>query len=191
MGRIIFAGFIGGIVMFVWSFVVHQLLPLPQEMSPQQIQNEDAVVAALKQSITDPGVYAFPWTDMSQSMTPEQKQAWTDRYAAGPIGLLVYRPVGEEPMSPKQMVIEGVADILAAIVAAAILAMMACTFAGRVAAAFAIGVIAWLCISVSNWNWWGFPLEYIGGEAIDIVGGWLIAGIVMAMMIGKARRATA
>lgn len=191
MGRILFAGFIGGIVMFVWSYAVHALLPLPKEMGPQQIQNEDAVVAMLKQSNTGPGIYAFPWADMSQPMTPEQEKAWSDRYAAGPIGLLVYRPVGEEPMAPKKLVIEGVANILAAIVAAAILTMMACTFAGRVAAAFAIGVIAWLCISVSNWNWWGFPLEYIGGEAIDIVGGWLIAGIVMAMMIGKARRAAA
>jgi hypothetical protein len=191
MGRIILAGIIGGIVMFVWSFVVHTVLHLPKEMGPQQIQNEDAVVAALKQSIPGSGVYAFPWMDMSQDMTPEQEKAWTDRYQAGPNGLLVYRSVGDEPMAPKKLVIEGVADVLAAIVAASILTMMACTFAGRVAGAFAIGVIAWLCISVSNWNWWGFTFGYIGGEAIDIVGGWLIAGIVMAMMIGKARRAAA
>jgi hypothetical protein len=50
--RILFAGLIGGIVMFVWTSIAHMALPLG-EAGINEIPNESAVPSAMQSSIGD------------------------------------------------------------------------------------------------------------------------------------------
>jgi hypothetical protein len=54
-----------------------------------------------------------------------------------------------------------------------------------------LGLIAWLSINVSYWNWYGFPTAFVLGEGIDQVVGWLLAGLAMAKIIRPAEKAMA
>jgi len=50
--RILLAGILGGIVMFVWTSIVHMALPLG-EAEINEIPNESAVLGAMQSSIGD------------------------------------------------------------------------------------------------------------------------------------------
>jgi hypothetical protein len=50
--RILLAGILGGIVMFIWTSIAHMALPLG-EAGIREIPNESAVVNAMQSSIAD------------------------------------------------------------------------------------------------------------------------------------------
>ena len=184
--RIIIAAVVGGIIMFVWSFIAHTALPLGESLGPKKLPSEEAVVAAIKANVSEPGFYMFPGLDTSREPTPEEMEAWEARYRAGPVGVVVYRPTGSQAMSPIQLMTEACADIIAALLAAILLSMMAAGYAARVLAAASLAIIAWFTVNVSHWNWDGFPFGFIVSEAIDIVIGWLLAGVALAAIVKPA-----
>ncbi len=58
--RILIAGILGGIVMFIWTSIAHMALPLG-EAGINEIPNESAVLGAMQSSIGDKtGLYIFP-----------------------------------------------------------------------------------------------------------------------------------
>jgi hypothetical protein len=71
MKKILIAGILGGIVAFLWSSFAHMVLPTG-DMGVRSLPGEDAIVAAMKQSIHEPGLYFFPGMDMSRKLTPEE-----------------------------------------------------------------------------------------------------------------------
>ena len=58
--RILFAGVLGAVAMFFWTFVAHELLPLG-EAGVGQIPNEETVLSSMRTNMGDkPGLYFFP-----------------------------------------------------------------------------------------------------------------------------------
>jgi len=188
MGRRLLAAIAGGIVVFVWSAVSHMALGLGSA-GIRTLPNEERMAQAIRGVVTEPGLYFFPGMDPSRKMTPEEERAWTERYRRGPSGLLVVQPGGREPMEPTQFVVELLADILAAGVAAFILAGLGGPLLARAGAVGLLGVFEWADLSVSYWNWYKFPTLYTGAALVEQVVGWTLAGLVMALML-RPRPAT-
>lgn len=185
MVRVVLAAIVGGFLMFVWGAVSHMLLPFERD-ALKPLPNEAAVVAALGSNVPEPGMYYFPWLDFAHA-TPEQQESWKQRIAGAPSGLMIYRPNGGEAMSPRQLVTEFVSNVLAALFGAVLLVQLGGGVGRRVLSMTAIGVAAWLSISVSQWTWYGFSTSFLLGDLADQVGGWLLAGIGMSLLI-KPRR---
>jgi hypothetical protein len=38
-------------------------------------------------------------------------------------------------------------------------------------------------ISVPYWNWYGFPLDFTGAQALEKIIGWFLAGLVLAAIV--------
>jgi hypothetical protein len=186
MVRIVMAAILGGLLMFVWGAVSHLVLPFERE-ALKPIPNEAAVLSALGSDLNAPGMYFFPWIDMSGKATPEQQKAWQLQIASGPSGLLIYKPNSGESMSPRQLVSEFISNVLAAFFGALLLIQLPGGFGRRVLSMAAIGIAAWLSISVSQWTWYGFSTPFLFGDLADQFGGWLLAGIGMAALL-KPRR---
>lgn len=186
MVRIVLAAIVGGFIMFIWGAFSHMVLPFERD-ALKPIPNEAAVLSTMGSNLTAPGMYAFPWIDMSGKVPPAQQQEWNQKLASGPSGLLIYRPNGGESMSPRQLVSEFVSCVLAAFFGVLILIQLPGGFGRRVLSMAAIGIAAWLSISVSQWTWYGFSTPFLIGDLADQFGGWLLAGIGMAMLI-KPRR---
>lgn len=178
------AGFVGGVVMFLWGAVSHMVLPIG-DAGIRMLSNEDTVMATLRQSVPEAGVYLFPGMDMRTHPTPEQQKAWEAKYQAGPIGLLVYHPTGEKALSPRQLGTELASNIAAALVVAWILSFCAATFFKRALIVAALGLFAWLSIDVSYWNWYGFSQSFVTAEAIDQVVGWSLSGLAIAGIVRR------
>src|SRR5437016_2666969 len=92
--RIFFAGILGGIVMFIWSFVAHELLPIG-ELGVREIPNEDAFTSAIESNLGDKiGFYIFPSPGLSPGATRAEKEEGMkkaeQKMAAGPAVVLMY-----------------------------------------------------------------------------------------------------
>ncbi len=182
MRQILIAGVLAGVVVFVWGAVWHVLLPFGQA-GFRHAANEQTIMSTLKQSLSEPGMYVMPGIDPNRKHTDSEELAWQQRYAAGPTALLVYHPSGEKPMSAQQLLIELASDIAAALLAALLLSQIAGPFGKRVGLVAALGLFAWLTISLSYWDWYRFPFTFVAAEGVEQVIAWLLGGLVLAKMV--------
>lgn len=182
--KTILVGILGGVVMFIWSAIAHVALPIgTMGLSTLTAANEDAVFSAMKNNIPQPGLYFMPGMDMTKTPTDAEQAAFNTKYTAGPTAFLVYHPIGQAPMSPKQLGSELLATIIAGIFAAFVLASLHGSWLQRALLIGSLGVFAWFSLSASQWIWYRFPGAFVGGEFLDQVIGWLLAGLVMAKIL--------
>ena len=189
MKKILLSGILGGVVAFIWSAIVH-MNPVTGHLglSVMNEKGEDAVMAALKSDVSQPGLYFFPGCDMSKAMTKEQEAAWIAKCKAGPVGFLLYDPNGRDPMDmTQQLVVEFLATMLCGLIAASVLSATVGSVRCRATMVAMMGLFTWLAISISQWTWYRFPFSFIALDAIDQVIGWLLAGFLMARMIQPAQ----
>jgi hypothetical protein len=180
--RIILAGIAGGIVLFIWGALSHTVLPFG-DIGMKTLPNEAPVMAALKANITEPGLYFYPGIEGGHSANEAEQAAFEAKFKSGPHGILIYHPIGTEVMPPSMMITELISNILAAILVALVISWLICSFWGRVAAAALFGLVSWLSVDASYWNWYGFPTDYFAAQAIDQVVGWFLAGLAIAVLV--------
>jgi len=181
MGRVVVGGIVAGIVVFAWGAISHIATPLGQ-MGMRQIPSEDKVLGAMKDGIHEPGFYIFPYIDNNKASASE-REAWASKLKQGPMGILIIHPDGGEPMTPRQLGTELATNIVSAVLAALLLAQVRLGFAGRVLFVAGLGLFGFVITSVPYWNWYGFPLEYTGAQAIEKIVGWFLAGLVLAAIV--------
>jgi len=182
MNRIVLAGILGGVAMFLAGSFTHVILPLG-EAGIKQLPNEELVVSAIKFNVAEAGLYFFPGMPPGAS-DDQQKQQWEQRIRTGPVGILVYTPQGQTPLEPRQLLREFLSNLLAALGAAYLLAQTRlASFGARVLFVTALGLICWLAISVSLWNWYHFPTTYTLAELAHELIGFGVTGLVLAWRI--------
>ena len=117
--KILLAGIIGGIVMFIWTSIAHMALPLG-EAGINEIPNESAVLGAMQSGIGDKtGLYIFPGLGVGKNATREEKseamKQMQQRIAANPSGILMYHPPGRPFAFGKALAVEFSTEVLQAI----------------------------------------------------------------------------
>ena len=187
--RIYIAGLIGAIVLFVWGAVSHMVLPVG-EMGIQQATQQDAAIAALQAS-GDKGhaVYMVPGLNPDEWGDEAKLSAFVSKYANSPSAFVVYDPAPNPNISSMgpALINQFVSNLLVAIIVAWIMATGAFSFGQRIAVGGAIGVAAWLLVSIPYWNWYRFPLDFTIGAWLDYGLGLLLASVPMAWWLGRRR----
>ena len=188
--RILLAGVLGGIAMFVWASIAHVATPLAS-IGLAPMPNEAATVAALHQSLGDkPGLYFFPFMTGGAS-DAKAMAAQQEKMRTAPSGLLAYNPPGTPALAPRQLAVEFVLELIESVLAAVLLAAAAASFSRRLALAAVIGVIAAMATNFSYWNWYGFSLDYTLANAFTELMKFVFAGAAIAAALGWRRgRAT-
>jgi len=186
--RILLAGILGGIAMFLWSSVAHMVLPLGQA-GIKEIPNEQPVLSAMQSGLGQAsGIYLFPGTGLGPDATRQQKsEAMKDygqKLAVNPSGLLIYHPPGAPALTAGQLTTEFLTEFIEALLLAFLLAQTrATTFGSRVGLAIVIALVAAITTNIPYWNWYGFPLSYTIPYAFTQIVGYAIAGIVAALFL--------
>jgi hypothetical protein len=192
--RILIAGIIGGVVMFIWSFIAHEFLPIG-ELGIKVMPNEDVVTSTLFTNLRDPGFYIFPSGGLTPSATREQKEAARkkaeEQMASGAAGVLIYCP-GRIFNFPKRLGIEFATEVLESILAVFLLAQTQISgFGGKVGFILVAGILASITTNVPYVNWYGFPKDYALGYMTTQIVGFLLVGIVAALILRQRTTQTA
>lgn len=190
--RIILAGVLGAIAMFIWTAIAHMATPLG-EAGIGEIPNEEAVLTAMQSSIgAKTGLYMFPGMGLGPDATHAQKSEAMKGYEAklekNPSGLLLYHPAGSRPMMmPKHLTIEFITELIEALLVVALLAQTSIvTFGGRVGFVTVAGIFAAITTNVSYWNWWGFPATYTAPYMFIQIVGFFLVGLIAAFVFKKS-----
>ena len=188
MKRVLLAGVLGGIGMFLWMSIAHMLLPLGR-IGVSEIPNEAPVLAALQTALgNNSGLYIFPGMGVGPSATrAEQNYAmghYQEKLNANPSGLLVYHPAGAKALAPSQLITEFLAEFIEAFFASLLLARAALgTYSRRVAFVTTIGLVAVISTNISYWNWYGFPTDYTIAYMVTELIGFLVVGLIAGKIL--------
>jgi hypothetical protein len=193
--RAFLAAILGGIVMFIWSFIAHDLLPLG-ETGIRGFKNEAAMLDALKTNLGDArGLYHFPEHRAGPNATRQEKsdamKRAMEKAASGPSGMLLYHPSREFTFG-KLLGIEFATELVEAILVVFLLTQTKIeSFGGRVGFVLAAGILAAITTNIPYWNWYGFPSNYTAAYmSIEIIG-FLCAGLVAALLLRDRSLASA
>jgi len=190
--RILIAGLIGGLVMFMWGAVAHMALPIG-EMGVKIPAQQEAALDAIGRSSTGAGVYMYPSMPMEDWSDADKAKAFGEQVRGKPSAFVVYQPNGNpaaQSMTPN-LVKQFLAVTAAALLVAWVMALGAWGFSRRLLIAGAMGLFSWLTISLPYWNWYMFPLDFTIANLIEQVVGWLLAGAAMAWWLGRGDRTIA
>ena len=193
--RILVAGILGGIVMFIWTSIAHMVLPLG-EAGISEIPNEKTVLDAMQSNIAEKsGLYFFPGPGVGPNATRQERndamKQEVAKMASGPSGLLIYNYARPFAFA-KSLTIEFATELVESILVVFLLAQtLIGSFGGRVGFVFVTGILAAIATNVPYWNWYGFPCVYTRSYMSIQIIGFLCVGIVAALVLGKRSPQTA
>lgn len=185
MARILLAGLLAGVVVFVWGAVAHMALPLGMvDFHIPPDAKQQAALDGLSGQFDTAGIYMLPMP---------QQELWKDDAAMAafgaaaeqkPYAFVVYQPRGRDgmkmgPLLGTQLATTVLCGLLAAWIAAG-------TVGGRgkrIAVVTALGVFAAIAVCLPNWNWYRFPTDYTVAAFVEHAVGWLLGGIAIAFVL--------
>lgn len=187
--RVLVAGIIGGIVMFIWGAVSHMALGLGN-VGMYQPANEDAVLSTLHEGLGQQGgVYILPSVDPAKISDPAVAKAYSEKAQRSPYAWVVYLPQGDDMMHMgPQLARQWASDTLSALALAFVMGWAAMSFGRRVTLAAVLAVFAWLSTMVPYWNWYRFPRDFTLAALVEQLVGWVLAGAAMAWWMGRDER---
>lgn len=186
--RVLLAGILGGILMFLWGGLWHDQLPTAFA-GLRSLPAEQAVVSVLKANVTEPGMYLFPGFGVPDDAPFAQKKAAMQNLEknppGGPQGVLIYDPVGTG-LSAKMLATEATTNIVQALLVAFLLAQVALRrFSSRLGFAFVVGLLASITTNISLWNFYRFPTNWIESQIAFLIIGYFLVGIVVAAIVKR------
>ncbi|HLJ48731.1 MAG TPA: hypothetical protein VKU01_22095 [Bryobacteraceae bacterium] len=168
--RILLAGVLGGLAMFIWSSIAHMVLPLG-EVGIREFPHDEALLKGMQSRLGQTsGLYLFPARDQLQ--------------ASNPSGILIYHPSTAMELTPGQLITEFATEFAEALLLAWLLAhTRLSSYLSLLGFTAIVAVMGALVTNVSYWNWYGFPssytLAYMGTEIVGL----LVAGAVAARFV--------
>jgi hypothetical protein len=195
--RVIIGGFLGGLTLFCWGAVSHMVFHLG-DAGLRSLPSEDTALPALRAVVKEPGLYFFPGIDMKaiaalpKDQANAAEQAWTDKWKAGPRGLLIIHPepTSAEPITSGTLGRQFGIDLFACLLLAYLMSQLSTSlrYSCRVGVAATVGFISGWVICVPYWNWYGFPGNFTLGSIVDRTIGFTLAGLAMAAIVNPSRR---
>src|SRR5256714_438572 len=186
--RVLFAGILGGIVMFIWTSIAHMALPLG-EAGVQELPNEPTALDCLKTNLSGhEGFFVFPGSGLGPEATRAERhkamrEHMVEKLANHPSGILIYHPVRPLRMG-RYLGIEFATEVLEAILLVFLLSSTRLLTAGsRILFATIAGVLVAIGTNVSYWNWYGFPKRYTAAYMFIQIVGFFLVGVVSALML--------
>jgi len=186
--RILLAGVLGGIAMFIWGSIAHMALPLGYT-GLREIPNETAVLGAMQSTMGQTsGLYIFPALGAGPNPTTAQRNAamkdYEPKLAANPSGLLIYHPPGAKGITGSKLGTEFLTELVEILLAVFLLAQTRLvSYALRVGFVVLVGIIAAIATNIPYWNWYGFPGNYTAAYMTTQIVGYVAAGLVAAAVL--------
>lgn len=176
--RVLTAGSLAGVVVFLWAFLSHMALGLG-EMGISALPAEAPVLGAIKQHVPEAGFYFFP-----NEGDPTKME---DAYRTNAHGILVSSPAGSELAFGRRLSLELLANVLAGILLAWVAGRLggAMGWARGAGLGLALGLFAHFAIDASYVIWYDFPIEYGLAQLVEQTVGYGLGGAVAGWFLGR------
>lgn len=176
---------LGAFVWFIWGAVSWTVLPWHAK-TVKHLPEEQLITDTLKTVITEPGFYVFPH-GTNPDGTVDQK-SWAEKYRRGPVGNLIFSPVGSEPMGFSHFLFGFMGAMFVACATMFILYMSRGRINAVLPRAFVVmivGVIVAFSAHFPYWNWFNFPLDFTLVSMADSLISFLLLGLTQAAFVPK------
>jgi len=186
MSKVIKGALLGGLILWVWSFLFWGLSGIPAKKI-RGFRDPAAVEAVLRANAPEPGYYALPQAHVPADV--EDQQAWIegrmkkiseDFFASGAVR------VGGLGSMGAQMGGSVLGNVLSAgIMTWVLLQLAGAAYWTRFRVVLVGAIFAWLVGVWPEVVWWGHPLEFSGMKLFDFLVGWSLAGAALAWLTGE------
>jgi hypothetical protein len=165
--KILKAGVVGGLIVWVWYALSWMALPWHQT-TIEHFKDETAVAKVITENAPISGIYLMPTVHNAE--TAKNPMVFASVYLPG------------MPVSMAQAIgVSVVKDIIVALLVAWMLMQAAYTgYIGRVLFVVVFALAAAISSQVAFWNWWKFDMNFVLVGMADLVISWFCAGLVMA-----------
>lgn len=172
MKRTVLLSLIAGVVLFMWGFVSHGVLPW-YGLAYQEFADEAAIAAALQDNAPNRGIYYLPYSD-------------ADRDPGKPEAFVNVLPRGPETTLASKMAFGLIIQVVSAFLVISLVRRSASSaYWNRVGLFGLVGIIVGVASHGYYWNWFEFPSTYTVITILDIAIGWVLTGLVIARFITK------
>lgn len=174
--RILIAGFLGGIAMMAWAFVVNGILGFQSKMDMKQLKDEQAVYAILKEQVPGPGRYACNPAPVEGHGFPLDEPAYS----------ILYGGVGHEAAGNMLLLHLALALCLAMVGAGLLSRMSEGMLAGywkRVLVFTCIGLVVALQGNVWRSGIGDYPITDAVFMGLNTLAMWTFMGLVVASIV--------
>jgi hypothetical protein len=193
MKKFTIASLIGTIILFIWSFLSWEMLPVHVH-SFNYTPRQDSLLAMLDKTLPASGAYMLPAVDNRnvESVTSEYKAASEKnmKNMVGKPGAIIFFNKKTDAMDP-MVIIRGILIDLFAVMGAVIILLLTAdrlrTFFMRFWIVLLIGFIVALNSYMLDWNWMGFPWHFIKRELVDVFAEWGLVGVWLAWYLKPAK----
>jgi len=170
MKKLVMASIGGGVILFFWGFISWTVLSWHKDTS-LSFDNEAAVAQSIVQNAPQAGIYFLPFNEK-------------DFVDGGPSVFAAIAPQYHLDMGSTLSI-----GLLGYIVSALLvcLALNMCrglNYAQRLKFVLLLGLIIGLVGHFPYWNWMNFSTPYTLVMILDSVLGWLLAGLLIAKLVG-------
>jgi hypothetical protein len=178
MGRVILAGFLSGVGIFIAGAVCHVVLGFSERVTRELPKSKAQKDVVFDQKL-DHGVYRYP--SRPADATEEEFNA---RYREGN-GMLIVGRMGEDPMTASELGKEAASNVVLALLCAWIVSQLhpRVNYFGRALVVVVIGLIAWLSISASHNIWYRFHWDWARDELFVVALEMIVAGLAIGAIV--------
>lgn len=180
--RILVAGIVGGILVFVMGAFEHMALEWGGR-TISRIPQDAAFRGHVKEQNLPPAIYMFP--EMPKESTAVEQNRFGEQWKAGPSGLLIIAPPGEDVMPPKTLILELSSNIVAALIAAWIVSLLSADrpFLWRWKVVVLMALFGWVSLIASYGIWYHFPWPFIRDDLLCTILEWCVGGAAIAALV--------
>ncbi len=181
MGKILIGALVAAAIAFIWQAMSWMAFGVHDNTLKYSAQ-QDPVLAAIAQNLTETGVYAIP--NVPPGTSPEEHEAFSTSMMGKPTSIVHFTSSFDMNMGV-QMPMGFLINLIAAFIAAYVMSKTANTFGSRLMVGFGFAVFTVLQSSLMMANWWYTPMHYLSGEIIDTLAGWGLASVWLAWWFGR------
>jgi hypothetical protein len=187
--RIILGTIVGTLAAFAWAYVSWSGVRL-YDWAVQPFTADAQLGQRIARAVTRDGAYAFPWIDVEEvrAADPAARKAavdaWRERTMQGPVGVLLVRQQGKDPLAPQRYLTGAGYLAFCAFLMSVLMAGMRCpSWAGRWTIGMVIALFAAMAADGPDLAWFQLPARWVYMGIADTFLTWTVASAAIAAVV--------
>lgn len=193
--RIVVGTLVGTLAAFAWAYVSWSGVRL-YDWAVQPLAADAGLGPQIARAVPKDGAYAFPWIDVEavREADPAARRAavdaWREQTIQGPVGVLLVRQQGKDPLSPARYLTGAGYLAFCSFLMSVLMAGMRCpSWVGRWAIGMLIALFAAMAADGPDLAWFQLPARWVYMGIADTFLTWTVASAAIAAVVRPERGA--